>query len=344
MSGPGRAELALALHASGPETSSGVGDAIDLADPTGYDNGVGARSLAYVDLDVLAASGMGPVSSSGTLPPTITLSGAPSGTISFVVQCLTAGALGTWSGQWSADGGATWTAFTSAASVVLGSTGVTVAIAAGNASTDNVWTSSTPTLSITIETSRDGNFWHKATIGAFDPVAVAGYQRKAFIDLDRYVRARWTVAGVGASFTFALSGAAMLVYAGIRNVSSLALRAQALVDLTVEEQADGLVAASDQADQKLGARYKLPLVSWSLGISKHAASIASLTFMQARGYAPEPGQRDTFRDAYNQAIDFFDDVFTRGDPSITDQNPADDFNTGLPDPPPRDWHRGWYTR
>jgi hypothetical protein len=42
--------------------------------------------------------------------------------------------------RWSYDGGATWTTVTTAASVVLGSTGVTATFAAGTYATDNVWT------------------------------------------------------------------------------------------------------------------------------------------------------------------------------------------------------------
>lgn len=255
--GPGRAELALELHASGAETSSGVSDAIDLADGSAYTAGCGARSLAYLDLDIATITG------------------------------------------------------------------------------------ASATIAITIETSRDGNFWHAAPTGAFDAAAAAGWQRRAFLDLDRYVRARWTLSA-GADVTFALVGSGLLVYAGLRHTSSLALRSSALADLTTEEIADALIAASDQADQPIGRRYQLPLVRWGLGISKHVASIASLTMMSARGYAPEPGQRDTWKDGYDRAIEFLEAIFVAGDPSIVAQLDPADFSTGGVNPPEREFNeRGW---
>ena len=217
---------------------------------------------------------------------------------------------------------------------------------------------SAPTLALALETSRDGALWHKTVplavddagrlpsnaIGSFDAVAVAGWQRRAFLDLDRYVRVVWTIIGSGASFTFALSGSALLVYARLRDAASLAMRAGALGNLSVEEVADQLVAASDQADQKLGARFDLPLAAWGMGVAKHTGSIFALNAMGARGYAPEPGARDTWKDGYDRAMDFFDEVFTRGDPSIKDQtpSPADDFQVGGINPPQREWtSRGW---
>lgn len=88
---------------------------------------------------------MSAVGSTGTTPPAITLSGAPLEPITLQVQCQVGGALGTWSGRYSIDGGVTWTPFVSAAVVELfdGSnvdTGVALNIAAGNAATNNVWT------------------------------------------------------------------------------------------------------------------------------------------------------------------------------------------------------------
>jgi hypothetical protein len=68
------------------------------------------------------------------------------------VECTTSGARGTWVLRYSIDGGATFatvaTGITSAATVALtdpldpaaGLLGVTLNIATGNASTDNVWT------------------------------------------------------------------------------------------------------------------------------------------------------------------------------------------------------------
>lgn len=99
-------------------------------------------------------STMGAVTSAGTSPPVITLSGTPLGAWDLRFKCILGGALATWTLQFSTDGGSTWSAtILSAASVPLidtasdslvgknGLTGVTAAIAAGTANVDNTWSS-----------------------------------------------------------------------------------------------------------------------------------------------------------------------------------------------------------
>lgn len=61
----------------------------------------------------------------------------------------------------------------------------------------------TPTLDVTVQTSRNGSTWYSA--GAFAQVTAAGTQRKTFA-LDRYVRLQWTIGGTTPSFTFSASG------------------------------------------------------------------------------------------------------------------------------------------
>jgi len=96
-------------------------------------------------LDVNAVTtGIGSVQAYGTAPPTITITGKPDQTVACVlVQALTSGALTAWTGQYSIDG-VTWTNFTSAATVAVGGTGLTLNIAAGSASTNNKWAAQGP--------------------------------------------------------------------------------------------------------------------------------------------------------------------------------------------------------
>lgn len=83
------------------------------------------------------------VASAGTSPPTITLTGTPTSNFDLKVVCTTAGALGTWKLKISIDGGQSYYAITtSAATVEIPDTGLTLNIASGSASTDNVWTAS----------------------------------------------------------------------------------------------------------------------------------------------------------------------------------------------------------
>jgi hypothetical protein len=85
------------------------------------------------------------VTPTGTNPPTVTLSGNPvAGTDQYRIEITTLGARGTAVFRWSSDGGTTWTSsVTTAATVQLGSTGVTATFATGtNYAVDNVYTAS----------------------------------------------------------------------------------------------------------------------------------------------------------------------------------------------------------
>lgn len=101
------------------------------------------HSFAQIGTSALSA-----VTSDGTTPPTITVSGTPvfpCGT-TVKVKCTGAGARGTWTGSASYDNGGTYEfSFTSGATVTLlapngTSTGIVLAIGTGNAATDNTWT------------------------------------------------------------------------------------------------------------------------------------------------------------------------------------------------------------
>lgn len=63
-----------------------------------------------------------------------------------------------------------------------------------------------PTLDVTIECSADGVTWY--TSGTFAQKTAAGTERKLFM-LDRFVRARWTIAGTTPSFAFSIAGEAV---------------------------------------------------------------------------------------------------------------------------------------
>lgn len=229
MAAPGRAELALTLHAAGAESSSGAGASIDI----------GARALARAHIDITAVSG------------------------------------------------------------------------------------TAPTLDVVLETSRDQVIWRAAPVGAFAQATAAGTQTRAFLDLERYVRARWTIGGTGSpSLTFSIVGSALLVYANSRHLDALALRAEAAVQLTPEKRADALEAASDEADAYLDERYELPLVTWPLSLSRHTGAMASLIVMTARGYSYEPGTRDSFKDGHDRALEYLRKVAADGDPGIVDSTPT----------------------
>jgi hypothetical protein len=82
------------------------------------------------------------VTSAGTTPPTVALTGNSIGKLTFSLEVTTGGTRGTAIFKWSSDGGTTYTTgVTTAATVVLGDTGITATFAAGTYATDNVYTS-----------------------------------------------------------------------------------------------------------------------------------------------------------------------------------------------------------
>lgn len=92
--------------------------------------------------DRLASSSFSTVTASGTTPPDVTVTGAPASSgLKFVIQCTKGGALGTSEIKWSSDGGISFSdPVATAATMVLGATGATIAIAAGSANVNNKWT------------------------------------------------------------------------------------------------------------------------------------------------------------------------------------------------------------
>jgi len=85
------------------------------------------------------------VTSAGTTPPVITITGTPTDYFNVKVKCTLLGARGTWTLQYSLDGGTTYngTDLTSAATVAIPRTGLTLNIATGAAAVDNTWTFNT---------------------------------------------------------------------------------------------------------------------------------------------------------------------------------------------------------
>ena len=63
----------------------------------------------------------------------------------------------------------------------------------------------TPSMTITLETSDDGAAW--AAVGTFPAVTGTGNTRRVFSGLDRLIRASWAITGGGGqTFTFSIDG------------------------------------------------------------------------------------------------------------------------------------------
>jgi len=63
---------------------------------------------------------------------------------------------------------------------------------------------STPSLTVTVETSADGTTWYSA--GTFAAKTTTGTERKSFSGMDRYARVSWAITGTTPSFTFSVAG------------------------------------------------------------------------------------------------------------------------------------------
>lgn len=129
-----------------------------LVDPvTGRLKMIGSMPVVVSDaMPVVATAGS--ITPAGTTPPTVTVAGTANRNVNFRMECTSiagGAALTQWTGRYSTDGGGSWIAFTSAASVTVNdsylsqndllteSTGLTLTIAAGNAAVNNVWTFTT---------------------------------------------------------------------------------------------------------------------------------------------------------------------------------------------------------
>lgn len=87
------------------------------------------------------------VSSLGTTPPAVSITGRPNDDYDVRLDIVTGGARGTATFQWSSDNGASYsTAQVTAATVVLGTTGLTVAFPVGTYNSDNFYFSNTRTF------------------------------------------------------------------------------------------------------------------------------------------------------------------------------------------------------
>jgi hypothetical protein len=157
--------------------SKAVNDLDKLKDaqgrPLGRDLAAAGRKIVTSDVMPLTGSTMSAITAAGTTPPTVTVSGTPTGPWNLKIICTKLGARGTSEIKFSTDGGQNYSAaIVTAASIPLidtsvdaitgnnGTTGLTIAMADTAAAVDNVWTA-TATLKATSLLVRPGSlaFW-----------------------------------------------------------------------------------------------------------------------------------------------------------------------------------------
>lgn len=107
----------------------------------------------------------------GTSPPVVSVAGAgpQSSPSQLQVQITTGGALGTAIFKWSTNGGATWTSnVTTAATVALGTTGLTLSFAAGTYSTTDAYTGQGIVTAATVALGTTGMTALFPALGTYD--------------------------------------------------------------------------------------------------------------------------------------------------------------------------------
>lgn len=197
------------------------------------------------------------------------------------------------------------------------------------------------TLTVSVQTSRDGTNWR--SLGAFAAATAVGAEELFFGDADQYVRVAWTLTGTGANITFAVTGDAALVYATLADFHRLALPGAATTGLVTSDIVAALRAASDEADDVgLDDAYTLPLTAWPDSLKRHVSNIAALTVMGVRGYSPEAGTRDTFKDRADDAIAWLKMVGQKGASGIVDSTPeTNEPAYAIATSTRRGWGGGW---
>lgn len=135
------------------------------------------KPVIVSDRAPLTGSVMGSVSSSGSSPPVATLTGTPKGTYKLVIDCVVGGAHTTATFRFSLDNGKTWSDPITTLGVgvatplidpaidstvgVNGTTGLSVAFAAGTFNADNLWSASTVVQATTMLLKRNSlAFWY----------------------------------------------------------------------------------------------------------------------------------------------------------------------------------------
>lgn len=141
-------------------------------------------------------------------------------------------------------------------------------------------------LTVTVETaSTSTGPWQP--VDSFVTLSVAKTVDRVFADCLPYVRVSWQLTGSTSSATFAVTGAAHVLYARLADFGTHSIPKEALGSVPRDEQAAICLAATDEADGYLAAGKKLPLTAWGDDLTAHVANIVAYRVMKRRGFQPE---------------------------------------------------------
>lgn len=182
----------------------------------------------------------------------------------------------------------------------------------------------TPALVVVVETSQDGVSWTQAH--AFASRSTTGEETLSVAGLSTYVRARWTITGTSASFTFGVAGTSVTCYAGPSDLASHGIPAAALASKSTTEKAEALISATQEINGRFNARYSFPLTAWGTDLTKYTARMAAVDLLFSRGVNPDAPDFATYSEMRAAAERWAADVGKKriDPPDIVDSTPDED--------------------
>lgn len=130
-----------------------------------------------------------------------------------------------------------------------------------------------PSLTIAIQTSADELAWR--TVDTFAAVTAPGTLTYRTGDLDRYVRASWTLSA-GAAATFSLGGTALEAWCTLEELGIYGAAATAIGAIAKGTRIRQLAAATQTARGYICRRYQPPIIRVGSDVAQAVAKLASL--------------------------------------------------------------------
>lgn len=94
------------------------------------------------------------------------------------------------------------------------------------------------------------------------------------------------------------------VYATRTDLTTLGLPPAALTPVTTSDQDAMLAYASGLVDSYIGNRFRLPITTWGMDITKATVEIASYLIMKRRGWNPGAADAEQIKLAYDETMNW----------------------------------------
>lgn len=165
----------------------------------------------------------------------------------------------------------------------------------------------TPQLTVTVNTSPDGIMW--TPLGTFATLAVPGSQYLPLPGASRYVQLAWTITGAGASFTFSVTGLAVVVYVTPADLALFGAPGDVLADVSAADLDRYSSASTDYASSLISNQYELPLLHWEDDLREAVSSLVTWSIMSRRlGFNVEDPTDSAFKINRDAARSWLNDV------------------------------------